>query len=689
MAELGTFALLLAIPASVWAVVGGALGVRWRRPRLVASAEGALQAVALAVGVAVVILLVALAGRDFTVEYVAQHTDRSLSTVYAISAFWAGQGGSLLLWAALLAAAAVALTGRRRERLGIGATAVSVLAAVSLLFVVLVLVENPFRRQVAPADGQGLNPLLQNYAQLLHPVATYLGFVGFTVPFALVVAALVQRRSQGRGTGWVRVADTWTLWSWTALTLGMVLGARWAYGELGWGGYWAWDPVENASLLPWLTGTALLHTGVADRRSGRLRLGGTVLAGTTFLLCVFGTFLTRSGVVSSVHAFGDSGVGPVLAVGILTGLLVIGGLTVWRLPELAAASRSRGRRMSRSMLVGLLSLIGVAVFWGTLYPVVVRGLSGQEVSIGRRFFEGAVTPMGLALLALFAVAPVSRRRPGRQRQRAAGLVAAGAVAVGGAVLAVTGGGHPVAALVAGLSASALVTVGQQLVRRVRQVLAAGARTTAVAHAASPYLAHLGVIVLLAAVTVHGGFQRQARVELTAGGSAVAGTHRVYLDDLTGQAGADSVTFLARIRVAPAGGGRGVPVEARQVAFANQEQPTAEVGIRAGLTGDLYVVLEAADLDRRTATLTVFDNPAVPWIWVGGWLLLAAGLLAATPRTARRPSPPPAPDPGTRPPDAGDEPEAGADAEAEATTSAVFAGGAVLAGTASAEGGRDR
>jgi cytochrome c-type biogenesis protein CcmF len=602
---------------------------------LVSSAEGGLRAAALAIAVACGVLVLALVTRDFSVRYVADHSSRDLSFAYTLSAFWAGQGGSLLLWTALLSGAGALFTGARRERLGIGPAVPAVMAAVVLLFAVLVLVENPFRRGAAPADGQGLNPLLQNYAQLLHPVATYAGFVGFTVPFALVVAALLGGAAAGgaalgRGAGWVRVADTWTLASWLSMTLGIVLGARWAYSELGWGGYWGWDPVENASLLPWLTGTALLHTGIADRRTGRVRLGGALLAVITFLLCIFGTFLTRSGVVSSVHAFGESGVGPVLGVGILLFLLASGGLLVWRLPELTAA-RQRSRRATRAMLVLLLSVIAVAVFWGTVFPVVARAVNGQQASVGRRFFEVSVTPAGLALLALFAVGPLLGTVRGPGWRRAVALLVGVLVLAGGGVLLLSGGAHPMVALVVGLSGAAALTVTRSFVTRLRS----GRSPQLLAHAAAPYLAHLGVVLLLAAVSVNSAYQRQQRVELTAGQTVVAGAYRVGLDEVSAQQATDRVTFLAGVRIAPAGGGDGVRVDTRQVAFASNEQPIAEVGIRASWTGDLYVVLESVDLERRTATVTVFDNPAVPWIWAGGWLLLAAAV-AAVAAAAPRP-----------------------------------------------------
>ena len=420
MSELGSYAIALALAAALWAVIASVIGAIRQREDFVRSAEGAVYAMTLAVCVAAGSLLTLLVTGDFSVAYVADYTSKSLAVPYRIAAMWAGQGGSLLLWAWFSAILATVITVQnRRKGWGIAPYAVTTFAVVSGLFVGLVMfVESPFTLLPAPvADGQGLNPLLQDPLQIIHPLALYAGYILYTVPFALTISALAAGPSKGP---WIKVATRWNAYSWIALTAGIVLGARWAYAELGWGGYWGWDPVENASLLPWLTGTALLHTTLTHWKTGRLRVLGFVMVITTFILCLFGTFLTRSGVISSVHAFGESGLGPIMGGAIFLILLASGGLLVWRLPMLRAPKADalgHGWFGQRALAVLMIALT-VAVLWGTMYPLFLRVLRNQEISVTPEFFRAVCTPLGVAVLAIFA------RLPAAARARASTTVAA-------------------------------------------------------------------------------------------------------------------------------------------------------------------------------------------------------------------------------------------------------------------------
>ena len=331
--------LLIALAAAGWALLAGFAGAFGDRERSTRNAELAIVVAAVAITTSSGALIAALLTRDFGIEYVAQYTSRSLSVFYTLGAFWAGQAGSLLLWAWVLAICSAIVVAQRRTRdRELMPWAITVLAGILLFFLVLVaFYADPFARlAVAPPDGQGLNPLLQNYGQWIHPLTLYIGFVGFSVPFAFGIAALITGQL---GDRWLLGVRRWTLWSWILLTAGILLGARWAYVELGWGGYWAWDPVENASLLPWLTATIFLHSATVQEKRGVMKVWNVTLLPATFALSIFGTFLTRSGVVSSVHAFAESTMGPLLLG--FTGLVVFvsAGLIVWRLPKLGAAGR--------------------------------------------------------------------------------------------------------------------------------------------------------------------------------------------------------------------------------------------------------------------------------------------------------------------------------------------------------------
>ena len=641
MAELGTFAIALALASALWSIVASLVGALRHRDDFVRSAEGAVFATALATTVASVTLLVALVTSDFSMQYVADYTSRSLDLPYKLAAMWAGQGGSLLLWtwiSALLAA--IIVVQNRRKHWGIAPYAVTTFGVVTALFAGLVtMIESPFVTMVTPvADGQGLNPLLQNPLQIIHPLTLYAGYILYTVPFALTISALVAGPDKGP---WLKVTQRWSALSWIALTIGIVLGARWAYVELGWGGYWGWDPVENASLLPWLTGTALLHSGLTHWRTGRLRVLGFVLVVTTFLLCLFGTFLTRSGVISSVHAFGESGLGGVMGAAILAIMLVSGGLIVWRLPQLRAPKadgRGHGWFGQRALTV-LLVAITVAVLWGTMFPLFLRVLRDQEIAVTPEFFRLVCTPLGIAILAIFALSPLLPDQGEGSRLRTL-VVRGGAGAVLFVGLWALGGWQTWGvALVVTLALLALATVARKMYRRVGSAWreTTEGRLLAALRASGPYVAHVGLIVLLAAVTLNSSLQQQNRVTLTVGSASTSQGQNIRLAALNVDERADRNSFVATVNVLDVDGRTVDTLDTRQDQFTASGETHANVGIITSWKQDVYVVLEEADLSKNVATLTVFTNPTVVWIWLGGLLLALGGILFVLPR--RRTAPP--------------------------------------------------
>src|SRR5512134_1873640 len=440
MTLLGQFSLWVALLLGVWAAVIAFSG-RWQdRPELAASVTGAVYGMFGALAVASLALWKGLATHDFNIEYVAAYTSRNLPSGYIFSAFWAGQKGSLLFWAVVLAffsALAQALTPRRYAPLMPYVAGVTSITTVFFVSVMLFSGANPFERlPVTPVDGRGLNPQLQNPGMMIHPPMLYLGYISITIPFAFAIAALLSR---GLDTGWIHAIRKWTLVSWIFLSIGITLGMWWAYVELGWGGYWAWDPVENASLLPWLTMSAFLHSVMIQEKRGMLKRWNMTLIIGSFLLSIFGTFITRSGVIASVHSFTQSNVGYFFLIFLVAGAVLSFGLYAKRLPLLEAETRLESM-VSReaSFLFNNLLFIGIAfsVLWGTLFPILSEAVQGTKVTVGPPFFNQVNVPLGLALLALTGIGPlIAWRRasmPNVQRQFA--MPGAAAVFTGLALL---------------------------------------------------------------------------------------------------------------------------------------------------------------------------------------------------------------------------------------------------------------
>lgn len=648
MTLLGDFALLLALIAGGWTVVVGFAGARTGREETIRSAEGAMKAAALALTVAAVSLAVLLLQKDFSVEYVAQYTSRSLSVFYTVGAFWAGQAGSLLLWAWVLSliGAAVVFQNRARNRDLMPWVTVTIGVVIVFFTILVTFYANPFDTlPVAPADGQGLNPLLQNYGQWVHPIALYLGFVGFTVPFAFAVAALVTGRL---GDRWIRTVRRWTLWAWVLLTAGILFGARWAYVELGWGGYWAWDPVENASLLPWLVGTAYLHSVVVQEKRGMLKVWNVALAIGAFAMSIFGTFLTRSGIVSSVHAFAESSMGPLLLGFAFLSVVIGTALIVWRLPLLRASGRvgSLVSREAAFLLTNLLFVgMTIVVLWGTIYPIVSQAVRGVEVSVGPSFFQALMAPLTIVLIALVGACPLLawRRASGKHLKRNFTVPLSVGATTFVVLTVLNRGAHTLVVLVLALGAFVLATVTMEMYRGLaarhlhhgeswpRALLNLFAFTPR--RYGGPII-HAGVVVMLAGIAFNVGLKEEREAQLSVGESLeVAGT-TVTFEDLVFEQTPVKFALIGTFRATDADGNDLGTIRAEQAEFEGQQRVT-EVGMRSTLASDLYVVMNNVDPTERIATVLVFHEPAVFWIWTGMVIIVLGGILAAWPwRTDR-------------------------------------------------------
>src|SRR6266568_1945009 len=451
MAELGRAALIVSLGLALYAALAGFWAARRRKRRLADSAGNALLAALGASAVAAAVLVGALVRHDFSFTYVASHTSTQLPLGYSVSAFWGGQEGSLLLWLLVLTAygAAAVLLNRRRAP-DLAAWTVPVLGAIASFFAfLLVAVASPFDTQTAPAQGAGLNPSLQNPYMLAHPPLLYLGYVGLTVPFAFGMGALLAGRTDER---WIVATRRWTLFAWTALGVGQLLGAHWAYVEVGWGGYYAWDPVENAALMPWLAATAFLHSVMIQEKRGMLKVWNMLLVVMAFCLSIFGTFLTRSGIINSIHSFTQSSIGPWF-LGFICAITAASLLLIFRrLPLLRSKTRlesivSREATFLYNNL--LLVAFTLTILWGVTFPILSEAVTGQSVTVSRPYYDFFLRAFGLPLLLLMGIGPLVawRRASLHSLWRTLAWPAAAAL-VAGAGLVAAGAGSSIPGLVA-------------------------------------------------------------------------------------------------------------------------------------------------------------------------------------------------------------------------------------------------
>jgi cytochrome c-type biogenesis protein CcmF len=648
MPELGRAALALCLGLSLYALVAGAYAARTRRRRLATSAQNALLAAFGAAGVASVVLLSALLRNDFSFAYVADHTSRELPTPYTISAFWGGQEGSLLLWLLILtgfSSAAVAIG--RRTGPDLLPWVVPVLGLVSSFFAfMLVAVSSPFATQVAPLDGAGLNPSLQNPYMMIHPPCLYLGYVGLTIPFAFAMGALLARRTDEL---WIVATRRWTLVAWTALGIGQLLGAHWAYVEVGWGGYYAWDPVENAALMPWLAATAFLHSVMIQEKRGMLKVWNVLLVVLAFCLALFGTFLTRSGVVSSIHSFTQSPLGSWF-LGFIC-LITIGSLALIysRLPLLRSKTRieslvSREATFLYNNL--LLVALCLTILWGVLFPILSDAVRGEQITVGGPYYNFFLRIFGLPLLLLMGIGPLVawRRASLRSLGKSFAWPAAIALATGVVLLVLGAGSSWIGLLAYTFCAFVLGSIGYEFVRgtRARRALTGGSWAGAFSELVARnrrryggYIVH-AAIVLLAIGIVGSSAYDKVRVRTLGPGQAMAiGDYRLTYRTLMKREGPNATEYRALLDVRRDGKSLGA-ISSGKNDYRAEQQVSNEVGIRSDpLTGeDLFVIADKIN-PRGTIVFKVLVKPLVNLIWVAGVVFLAGSLITLWPSAAEQ------------------------------------------------------
>jgi cytochrome c-type biogenesis protein CcmF len=643
LAELGRAALLVTLGLTVYALVAGAAAAYLGRRRLALSAQNALVAAFGSTLVASGVLLAALLRNDFSFTYVAQTTSEALPTAYTISAFWGGQEGSLLLWLLVLtgfAAAAVRLNrGWARDLV---VWAVPVFAAVAVFFSFLVVaVATPFATQPAPVDGAGMTPSLQNPYMLAHPPLLYLGYVGLTVPFAFALGALISGRTDER---WLVATRRWTLIAWTALGIGQLLGAHWAYEEVGWGGYYAWDPVENAALMPWLAATAFLHSVMIQEKRGMLRVWNVLLVILAFSLSLFGTFLTRSGVVSSIHSFTQSSIGPWFLAFIGVVVAVSLALVFWRLPRLRSPTKLESpiSREAAFLYNNLLLLaLCLAIFWGVVYPMISEAVRGEAIVLGRSYYDFFLRVFGLPLLLLMGIGPlVAWRRASLRSLLTTFRWPTGVALLVGAVLLALGAGSSVPGLIAyTFSAFVATTIVLEFVRGTRARKALGAASWPGAFSSlisrnrrryGGYVVHAAIVLLAIGIAGSSAFDTVAEARLERGDAMTIADYRLTYESLDERLAANATEIRATLRVERGDRDLGT-LEAGKNAYTVEQQVSNEVGIRSDrLTGeDLFVIAEQIDPDG-TVYFRVFVKPLVNLIWLAGLVFLLGSLITLWP-----------------------------------------------------------
>ncbi len=645
MPDLGKLSLAIAFVLAIYSIAANVYGARRRLPAFIVSARHALWAMCAMVTIAVVALLSGLLSSDFSLEYVASYSSSTLPTPYKFSSLWAGQQGSLLFWTwLLLIFSSIAAFQNRRKNPEITPYAMAVLSGVAVFFLAMLnFVTRPFDPIFpVPAQGQDLNPLLQNYWLAIHPPSLYTGYVSASVPFAFGAGALITGKLDD---AWIRTTRRWAIFSWFFLTLGNMFGARWAYEVLGWGGYWAWDPVENAAFMPWLVMTAYLHSVMIQERKDMLKVWNLALIGLGFSLTIFGTFITRSGVISSVHSFTQTGIGPYFLSFLLVVVAGYTALIFYRARELRSPAEFESY-LSReaAFLFNNLVLIGIAfaVFWGTIFPALSEAVRGVKITVGPPFFNSVGGPLALALIFLMGVGPLIawRRTTAGNLLRSFGApIVLGIITAAAALIGGIREWYVLAALsLAGFVFGTVVVEFQRGVNARRHMVSESPASALVNLVSKNnrryggYIIHLGVLVAFVGVVGSSFFKTEVKKNVHEGESFTIGPYQLHYLGISTVDTPHLLSATARVEVLRNGRQTAMMTPAKLV-YKRQEQPATEVAIRSTPRADLYVVL--AGFDENGATFDVFLTPLVWWLWAGGVLMVIGTFVAMLPNVRER------------------------------------------------------
>lgn len=663
LAEFGYGILLVSLIVTIYSGIAAAYGAINQSAALVESARRAQLLAFPLITLASAVLIYLLVNNQYEVAFVYEVTSRSMPTYLKVTAWWGGQAGSLVFWSWLLAIFTSAVTLRKWDRDIEFLPWVIVVTSVTLTFFLgmSVFFENPFTRfwlsdgnvvpsMFAPAnatvftpqDGQGLNPLLRHPGMVIHPPLLYLGFVSYVIPFAFAMAALITGRTDDR---WVHITRRWSLWAWLFLSLGIVLGGRWAYDVLGWGGYWGWDPVEIASFMPWLTGTAFLHSVMIHEKRGMLKHWNMILVILTYALVIFGTFLTRSGVLSSVHAFANSPIGPFFMGYVSLTLVVSVALLIWRWPELRSETEMKSM-LSREALFLLNNLLFISIlvvcFWGVIFPLISELFTGQKVTVGPPFYERAVAPLFSALLFLMAVAPLSAWGHSTLQTLGRAIWKSAAAALVVTVTLFFTYTHNIGALIGFfLVALALFATLHEFWRgaRARQKAQNENFFTALSRLMGRnrrryggYIIHISIALMAIGILGIEIFQKETQGTLSQGEQINIANYTIeYLELASWDSPGEGVNYTRAVLDVYENGIYLGQLNPRIDYYFDSQQNMTIPGLRSTLRDDLYILLvDWQPVSTIGATFKIYVNPLVNWLWIGSLLFLFGIIFAAWP-----------------------------------------------------------
>jgi cytochrome c-type biogenesis protein CcmF len=647
MANLGTFLLLASFVACAYAIAASVAGARRRSRRLVESGLGAFHLITALMTVASAVMVHAFVTNNYSIKYVQRYSDTVQPLAYKIASYWGGLDGSIMFWVFLLGMfGTIAVHTNRERHRELIPYVVAVIATVEMFFLFLMVVHNnPFSTYLAqaPADGKGLNPLLQNFYMAIHPPSLYIGFVSMTIPYAFGIAALITGHLDD---SWLRAVRRWTMIGWLVLSFGLILGMLWAYEELGWGGFWGWDPVENAAALPWFTATAFLHSVMVQERRGMLRVWNVTLVIVTFFLTIFGTFMTRSGIVQSVHAFGeDRALATLFTIFMIVILIFSFSLVIYRLPLLRARHDldswvSREAAFLANNWILLFSAF--FVLFATMFPTLSEAVMHERLTVGPGFFNKWMLPIGLLLLLLTGIGPLLAWRKSTVTNLVQQFLWPTTAAV---VTAVTLYALGVRVWSSGacfaLCAFVVATIGQEFVRGAqvrKETTGAGLLTSMIGLVSRSrrryggYIVHVGIVLIFLGFAGQ-GFKQEEQVLLKVGQQATVGAFTVRHEALRVTSDAQKQMVTGIVSVTRAGKPLGEMEPARWFFNKHEEEPTTEVAIRRAPAEDLYLVLGGYDAATQSATYAITVNPLVNWIWFGFAVMAFGTGLALLPETA--------------------------------------------------------
>ena len=646
----GSVALNLAFGCSVLSIITLLIYNRTLDHRLFLTGQRLGLAVSFFVFIATFTLSYQLLISNFDIDYVARYTSFETPMIYKVSALWAGQSGSLLFWLFILSIFnTITIIQNQTRHHSLMPWVIIIMSATQAFFLILTnFITNPFeptQAEFVVVNGNGLNPLLQNITMAIHPPVLYLGYVGFTVPFAFAFSALVNKDT---GVLWVRSIRRWTLVTWLFLSIGIILGGWWAYQELGWGGYWAWDPVENASFMPWLTATAFLHSIIIQEKKDMLRIWNMILIVLTFSLCIFGTFLTRSGVMSSVHSFTESSLGPVFLSFVFIILLSSFGLMYTRIDDLrsprkieSVTSREGGFLFNNLIFV----VICFAVFWGTLFPVITEAITGDQISVGPPFFNQINIPIGLALLALTGIGPLLAWKGTSNRKLIQKFTLPTLLALLSALLFIIAKMTGYVVISFSLCVFVTVAILSEFVKGVRirtgkfnesSIVALYKMISKNRSRYGGYIVHLGIVLMFIGFTGH-AFDKEKEFGIKVGETEQVANYNFQLTRMYEQERSNHYAWITDLRVTNLSGDFITSLKPEKRVYfhknpdINKRQPHSELDIFSTLNQDIYSIFSSVNNNNDTAFIKIMINPLVKWVWIGGYLLAFGTVIALWPR----------------------------------------------------------